>query len=521
MSRERITWTGSGPTLPVEKAAAKKTASPPPAVPLEDGGYKHPASYEDPNANDYQNGDTSSWAEDPHPGPYRTSPAPADPMDDGGYKHPATQPGAPAKNASDIRVAVEKKARKCIRIAQRMLGRNAAIAAVEDQALELMDLPESHIASMLRRLAEEEDKDEGEESGKKAEETEEEIEEEPEETASKKASSGRVAKLRRLLKKAEEEEEETDDDDEKEAAKKKASFFRSQLKKAEDSKPPFLKKDDDDDKEKKEASARRAEDDRLLAAMLDEEAEKTANAEKIAEADKFAAIEAKLAELTNVLTGLKSGGAFLSAAPAPEPAKIADTDEALLAAMLTEAESEDDDDSDVEAMYQAMLSEEKSACGDMTPAVAEEQVPVPEASAQADMFMDDMIEEEDVGMGPLDDPMGLDDDIGFDDLSDGGILSSLYAEQRLASKNGEDETEDTEEKAEEAKPDEEKKEASNRGKTAAQRTSEANAAKLKPQPRKASTGAKAVGTVAKVASSDINDLSKLWESAPDVSKVFG
>jgi hypothetical protein len=46
------------------------------------------------------------------------------------------------------------------------------------------------------------------------------------------------------------------------------------------------------------------------------------------------------------------------------------------------------------------------------------------------------------------------------------------------------------------------------------------AAKTRPQPKRASKGAKTLGGVSKAASSEASDLSQLWESAPDVSKFF-
>ena len=47
-------------------------------------------------------------------------------------------------------------------------------------------------------------------------------------------------------------------------------------------------------------------------------------------------------------------------------------------------------------------------------------------------------------------------------------------------------------------------------------------AAMTPQPKQASTGSTApVGNMTRTASSGIDDLSQLWESAPDVSKVFG
>ena len=49
------------------------------------------------------------------------------------------------------------------------------------------------------------------------------------------------------------------------------------------------------------------------------------------------------------------------------------------------------------------------------------------------------------------------------------------------------------------------------------------ASALRPQPKRASTGAKVVGTQTRTASAteDMGDLARLWSSAPDVSKIFG
>jgi hypothetical protein len=46
-------------------------------------------------------------------------------------------------------------------------------------------------------------------------------------------------------------------------------------------------------------------------------------------------------------------------------------------------------------------------------------------------------------------------------------------------------------------------------------------AAMNPQPKQASTGSTAsVGNMTRTASDSLSDLSNLWESAPDVSKVF-
>ena len=108
----------------------------------------------------------------------------------------------------------------------------------------------------------------------------------------------------------------------------------------------------------------------------------------------------------------------------------------------------------------------------------------------------------------MDDPMALMD--GTDDMGMSDDEMSLLYGGRFAKKS-------EDEKEPEAKEPE--------AKSAAARTAAAKrTAALKPQPRLASTGVKTLqgAVVSKTAaSSEISDLSKLWESAPDVSKIFG
>jgi len=106
-----------------------RKASAPPATPGYQEPSNHPAAYPDPAADAYENGDTESWAEDPHPGPYpNPAPPPADPGMQEPQGHPATDPahyfpGGVGKQASrQIRAAMEAKAARCIRIATAMLG---------------------------------------------------------------------------------------------------------------------------------------------------------------------------------------------------------------------------------------------------------------------------------------------------------------------------------------------------------------------------------------------------------------
>ena len=167
--RQRMTWS--------RKASAH------PAYP--DEGAASPAyPGADPDAHDYENGDTSSWAEDPTEGPYNQS------------AHPAYPDEGPASPAYNKQAALERKAAKCIRIASAMLGKKASVGAIEDQALALMDLDNRSIQATLARLAmDEEVEAEDEDEAPKAE-------------AKKKASvQDRLARLRRLAGEEEVEEE--------------------------------------------------------------------------------------------------------------------------------------------------------------------------------------------------------------------------------------------------------------------------------------------------------------------------
>lgn len=446
MNRQRMTWGGksaTGPVLPVEEAARKaaeaKRASAHPQTP--DEGITHPAGYPDPTQPAaYENGDTSSWAEDPHPGPYRTSPAPAVPVDDGGYKHPATQPGAPAKNASDLRVAVEHKAAKCLRIASAVLGSEITAAAeagdkvatsmIEDQALDFMDLPDARLAATLRRL--------------------EAAKEDPEKL------------LRKML--AGEDGEEVEEEEE------------------------------------------------------EEEVEETAS-KKSASDDKLAEVMSMLAGLQAQLAEMKAGGGHKAEAPV-------DAEEAMLAEMMKEeakkAEAPVDAEAEAEAMLQAMLAEEAKMAE--APAVAEApakaEAPVEAGKSLAQYLEDDM----DISMDAIDDPMGL---LG-DPMLQGGddeVLASLFASDVKVAKKAEDEEEVEEEGDDAAEGEDEEIEDEAAEEDAGKKAAVAKAAadaKLRPQPKKAGAGAKTVGTQVRTAGarSDIDELSKIWESAPDVRKAF-
>jgi hypothetical protein len=159
-------------------------------------------------------------------------------------------------------------------------------------------------------------------------------------------------------------------------------------------------------------------------------------------------------------------------APAPHASPEAQQAEAQLAEMLQE-----------EGMGGVLGAEYQ----DEAEAMLMEEVPM----ADAGMGMDD---------GAMADPMGLMGDMNDDDA----ILASLFSGGEAMKYAKQDEAEEQQDEAEEQQEKGAKK----------------ASASLRPQPRKASTGATRLGGVTKEAA-EVNDLSKLWESAPDVSKYFG
>lgn len=138
MSRRRLTWNrkASEPALPHE-------------------GHDHPAhqgqqpveKYFIDNDGNGVGSEPSDFAEDVHPAPYSKGEEPAIPHE--GHDHPAMKAAA-----RDIRASVERKASKCIRIAQATLGKTASIEDVEDQALAFMNMADEDVEATLDRLSE-------------------------------------------------------------------------------------------------------------------------------------------------------------------------------------------------------------------------------------------------------------------------------------------------------------------------------------------------------------------------------
>ena len=151
MARKRLT--NRAPAQKRQRQAAQPPAS-------YDWTPEHPAyNQPDPEVDQYLidndgNGtgsEPSDFNEDVHKGPYVNSGHPAMPgeSEEG---HPAKKASA-RKQAFMKRRAAERKAAKCIRIAQSLLGESATVEAIEDQAVDLMDLPDSQIQATLDRLS--------------------------------------------------------------------------------------------------------------------------------------------------------------------------------------------------------------------------------------------------------------------------------------------------------------------------------------------------------------------------------
>ncbi len=118
--------------------------------------FGHPASKAQPSVDDY--GIDSEFGEGVRKGPYRSGPAPAS------YAWTPDHPAADDEIIDDfaetrdlyeanLKKAMERKAAKCIEIAESRLGKTASQGEIEDLALRFMDLPSRQINAKLQSLA--------------------------------------------------------------------------------------------------------------------------------------------------------------------------------------------------------------------------------------------------------------------------------------------------------------------------------------------------------------------------------
>ena len=419
------------------------------------------------SSNENTNTKSAEWGEDPHPGPYENGEHPATPDDDSA--HPA------AKAAT-----LERKAAKCIRIASAMLGEGAPVSAIEDQALALMDLSDRSIKASLSRISgDDDDMDDDMDDDDAA--AAEGIEESKGKKAYVRMLEQRVARMERVLTRiADSEDPEGDSDDSG----------------SDDPEGDDAKGSEDPGEESKGKKARnlRARARRLLR-LAEKEDDEEAKDDGESKGDQS-----------------KDHLDYEGDKKASEDEEASDEDE----------EASDEDESkgkkagymDEESMLDEMLLEEMLAEESM-----HEEGHIVDTAEESMGDMDEMVE---VSVDPVGDPMGLmeDDLMAEDEMmvlgklfgKEGGEADEDKAEKedhdKGAIKDDEDHIADLEEDKDEDEKDLDKEES--KGKKAARR----------PQPKKASAGATRLGGVSKGAASEINELSQLWESAPDVSKFF-
>lgn len=557
--RNRMTWTAAG-----------RKASSPPATP----GYgtedqEHPAHQPDPNMDAYETGDPDSWAETPKAPPYAEGNPPALPgYDTEDQDHPAHEPNPRVPKEASLRQLVEKKAAKCARIAQAMLGKKATEQLIEDQSLAFMDLPDAEIDATLARLSGGFVMSE-EEMPPMAEDFEEDllVEEAP---MTSMASGNDMSAVMSMLQKMNEEIQGL-----------KAGKFANQ----NDPKGPTLApaaKSEEQVKSEAEATAKgeakkAAVEDPAMAAMFDaydldkdgfvtkadwkgprrlfaaldrdndgilarhevviasdededdldeEEEEMLAEMEK-EEKKKASAQKAKKAEDEK------------SEDEAPKAAKKAkkaedekSEDEEPKAAKKAEDESEKDESEDEEpkAAKKAEDESEKDESEDEEPK-ASKKTAEDEESEEDETKKEACGEDMDSMFATGDDLMGL---MGDSDIQEGdeALLAEIFGkkaaeeteeeEPKASSKSAKKAEESEDEESEETKEASEDEEESEEVKKEARRIQARKQASQRPQPRKPNPGIKTVGGMSRTAGSRSEiDLEKLWQTAPDVSDVFG
>lgn len=528
-----------------KREAADRKASAPPATP----GYgtedqDHPAhTQEDPGADDYKNGDTSSWAEDVHQPPYPDGNPPADPgYDVEDQDHPAhkRQPRLP-KSAKSLRAQVVKKADKCIRLARHTLGKEASVEMIEDQALDYMDMPDEQLDKTLQRLgggflaqydlddevlvedemvdellAQDEDEDEGEMA-----------------CGPKFSAEDVMTKLEALA---------------SDVAAIKAGNVEVKADQNDPNGPTLAPKPQTEEQERAEGAAtakdeHTASPDNPIAMMFDQF---DTDSDGFVSQDEWRGNKAVFASLDTDNDGIIARDEVISAFYAQDMLVEDDlmTDlEPDEAAMLAEMLDDGDEgemacgptsmEEEIEEGVEIMASKSKGKKseddedegdedeGDEDQDEEADEDSDKEASVEADMFS---MQGDPMGLA-TDDSIITEDDSLLMDIFGGDIervASKKKSEDEEKKKEDEEEAEEEaaetiqeedEEKAKDEDEDEgDEKEGGKKNKKASPR----------PQPKKASKGVQKVGHVqATPQGNEVNELSQLWDSEPDVSSVFG
>ena len=510
MPRQRMTW---------KQADQGKQASPPPQIPAVDRteGPDSPAYYPDPAMDKYENGDTSSWAEDPHSPMSPESPPPAMPgnLTTDKLTHPGTSefsktPESPEKAMADgggggkkqasLKELAEQRATLCVRIASALMP-GAEAVAVENKALELMDLDDGQLratANTLKLIA-------GEDEVEVDEEEEIEVE-----GSKKKGNLEVTARLDKI---------------------------ESSMGKLVKAMGHFFGMGDDDMSDKE-----------LMAYLMAEDSDGDGIDQSKNDFPQGYDVD-KLSGEDEFERGEESEGTSVSDEAMGDKMGM-DDEESMLRAMLEEMDQEMAMTASSKRALESEDNQEPLAKGPTiqsgeggnvnpdkyapTPVVAQsdgaEKVgdPTPHGSKSAGDAENDIV----LTAGA--DPMGLMDEPPTKAASADDELMQLYADLDLPKTAGEEEDEEEEEieieieggkkKATDDDDADDQDEASDEDDDAKMAAKKAGRTALKPQPKAASKGAQKLGNVSgmpKAAADEMDQLSKLWESAPDVSSVFG
>ena len=503
--RERMTW------------AVGHQASAPPATP----GYNvedqdHPAKQgPDPDMHKYEDGDTSSWAEDVRQPPYPQGNPPAIPgYDAEDQDHPAHE--SPPRVS--LTAAVRKRASKCLKLATiQLVGKKMTKAQVEDHAMDLMELGDSQIDNMLERFG----------GGFLADELEvdddllamddmddllamDDMDDMALEEPILASNDNIMAKLEALTAEVVAMKSGSDDDeDDDEDGDEDGDVEGTQ----NDPKGPTL------------CPKVKASDDPIVQEFDSYDTGKTGFVgidEWKGSKTVFAALDTdndQILARVDLMTACGEVPATIEAGLEPE-------EMAMLAEMSIDPIDPIDEILEDEVLEDEVLEDDPMELELMDEPIIEEPM---------------IVAEDDAGMfGMTHDPMGLSDNAPVMSSEDDALLQEIFG-GKVAKKSDDDEEvieEEVEGKKKAKKSDEDEEvieEEEVEGKKKAKKSDEdeevieeevegkkKKAAVQRPQPRKKSAGVQQVGNMTKAAAnSEMLELQNMWASSPDVSKVFG
>ena len=546
--RQRLTW-------------AAREATAPPAIPgygVED--QDHPAHQPEPSHEDYAKGDPSAWAEDPHPGPYGDSGKPALPgygVEDQDHPAHAGQVGRQA----DLKETVRRRAAKCMVIARHTLGKTASTASLEDQAFALMDLPDAEIEATLQRIAAAR-----KQAGGFFAEDEflggdedllgcgEEADEEDGLFAGDDDLLARCARLEREVRQLRADQNDPDDDTLAPGAKSEDEEKKEEAganKEAAVSKEAawFAISDGDRDgfvtasewRGPKSAFAALDLDGDGIVAFTDVKTAADEEAEDEEAEDEVASKKARKAKKSEDEEADEDEVASKKARKAKKSEdEEADEDEDEVASKKAFGHFADLDDDELEmlsAMEFGLEDEGETACGDdgrMLSASDDEDDEDETASKKAKKSEDEEAEDEEAdedsdkeasffaGHG---DPMGLSDEsilTAEDEAAFANVFGKNASDEEAEDEEAEDEeAEDASKKARSRKAKKSEDEEADEDEVASKKAS--RTASVRPQPRKKAAGVRSLGSVTGGGAgrgNEVDELSKLWATAPDVSDAF-